>query len=116
MKNRIDQHSLEAGDPKRHDRAEDAHVDKGRPGRCGGENQQGSQDEPVGFGTDDVMFVFSRSRTWLLSFISYFKGWRLMRYSSGKRKIQTISTKCQYSPKLSIVEVCPLTYAPCQAW
>src|ERR1700722_7532269 len=104
-----DQDSLETGDRERHDGAEYAHVDKSRTGCNGREYQQREQDEPVGLGTDDVMFVFRRSGHVLSS---YFKGWRLMRYSSGKRKIQTISTKCQYSPKLSMVEVCPFTYAP----
>src|ERR1700677_2081531 len=115
-KEQNDQHSLEAGDAERYDGVKDAQIDEGDTGCSRSQRHKRKQDEQVYFGSDDVMFVFRRSGHDSSPFTTYFKGWRLMRYSSGKRKILTISTKCQYRPKLSMVEVCPLTYAPCHAW
>ena len=60
MKNRMTSTALRQAIAERHDGAEDAHIEKSRTGRGGGQHQQRDQNQQVGLGPNDVMFVFNR--------------------------------------------------------
>ena len=68
-------------------------------------HQQRQQDRQIDDRADDVVFLVVLC--FLLEWSAVFAhcvsplNSRLIRYSSGNRKIQMISTKCQYRPKFS---------------
>ena len=88
MKNRIDERRLGDRDADRHREVEPAEVHERDGDGDDRQHHQGAEDRVVGL--DRVKCVL----TWLRALHANWFA-RSTRYSSGNRKIQTMSTKCQ---------------------
>src|SRR5579883_667995 len=89
-----DQQHLGHRDHQRHHDAEVAQVYERHQRGEHRKNQQREQHCGVSLGGIDVFVRALWSH-------GYFGKWRSIKYSKGNRKIQIMSTKCQYNPEMS---------------